>query len=62
MKQILAIKMRDVKLPPTCLHFVMAHELVHLKIPNHSPGYWRMLGRVVLDWERWLERLIKTDI
>lgn len=38
-----------VKLPPACLDYVIAHELVHLKIPNHSPAYWRMLGRVMPD-------------
>jgi predicted metal-dependent hydrolase len=38
-----------VKLPPACLDYVIAHELVHLKILNHSPAYWRMLGRVMPD-------------
>jgi predicted metal-dependent hydrolase len=51
-----------VKLPPTCLDYVIAHELVHLKIPNHSPAFWRMLGRVMPDWERWRERLARIEI
>lgn len=51
-----------VKLPPGCLDYVIAHELVHLRIPNHSPAYWRMLGRVMPDWERWRERLARTEI
>lgn len=51
-----------VKLPPACLDYVIAHELVHLKIPNHSPAYWRMLGRVMPDWERWRERLGRVEI
>jgi len=51
-----------VKLPPPCLDYVIAHELVHLKIPNHSAAYWRMLGRVMPDWEKWRERLGRVEV
>ena len=51
-----------VKLPPVCLDYVIAHELVHVRIPNHSPAYWRMLGRVMPDWERWRERLGRVEV
>ena len=51
-----------VKLPPACLDYVIAHEFVHLRIPNHSPAYWRMLGRVMPDWEKWRERLARVEI
>ena len=46
-----------VKLPPACLDYVIAHELVHVRIPNHSRAYWRMLGRVMPDWEKWKNKL-----
>jgi predicted metal-dependent hydrolase len=51
-----------VKLPAACLDYVIAHELVHLKIPNHSPAYWRMLGRVMPDWERWRDKLMRVEV
>jgi predicted metal-dependent hydrolase len=51
-----------VKLPPTCLDYVIAHELVHLRIPNHSAAYWRMLGRVMPDWKRWREKLQRAEV
>lgn len=51
-----------VKLPAACLDYVIAHELVHLRIPNHSPAYWRMLGRVMPDWERWRETLQRVEV
>jgi predicted metal-dependent hydrolase len=51
-----------IKLPPMLLDYVIAHELVHLKIPNHSPAYWRLLGRVMPDWERRRERLARVEI
>jgi predicted metal-dependent hydrolase len=51
-----------VKLPPGCLDYVIAHELVHIRIPNHSPSYWRMLGRVMPDWKKWRNHLSSTEI
>jgi predicted metal-dependent hydrolase len=51
-----------IKLPSGCLDYVIAHELVHLKIPNHSQAYWRMLGRVMPDWKRWRERLWRVEV
>jgi predicted metal-dependent hydrolase len=51
-----------VKLPMPCIDYVVTHELVHLKIPNHSPAYWRLLGRVMPDWEKWRERLRRVDV
>jgi predicted metal-dependent hydrolase len=46
-----------VKLPPGCIDYVIAHELVHLKIPNHGRAFWRLLGRVCPEWGRWRDRL-----
>ena len=40
---------------------VIAHELVHLRIPNHSPGYCRMLGRVMPDWKNWRVKLARAE-
>lgn len=50
-----------VKLPLSCIDYVVAHELVHLVVPNHSPAFWRMLGRVMPDWKRWRERLASIE-
>ena len=51
-----------VRLPVSCLDYVIAHELVHVRIPNHSPAYWRMLGRVMPDWAKRRERLGRVEI
>lgn len=51
-----------VKLPISCIDYVVTHELVHLLIPNHSPVYWRMLERVMPDWRRWRERLAAIEM
>jgi len=51
-----------VKLSSGCLDYVIAHELVHLRIPNHGPAYWRMLGRVMPDWKKWRDRLAHAEV
>jgi predicted metal-dependent hydrolase len=51
-----------VKLPLSCVDYVVAHELVHLMIPNHSSAYWRMVERVMPDWRRWRQRLATIEL
>lgn len=51
-----------IKLPLPCIDYVVAHELVHLAIPSHRPGFWRMLARVMPDWRRWRDRLARAEI
>ena len=31
--------------PNWVVEYVIAHELTHLKVPNHSPEFWTFLGR-----------------
>lgn len=58
----IAFNLDLVKLPLSCVDYVVAHELVHLVIPSHSPAYWRMLGRVMPDWQRWRQRLATVEL
>jgi predicted metal-dependent hydrolase len=51
-----------VQLPLPCIDYVVAHELVHIKIPNHSPAFWRMLDRVMPDWRKWRHRLSRAEV
>jgi predicted metal-dependent hydrolase len=51
-----------VKVPLPCVDYVVAHELVHLRIANHSPAFWRMLSRVMPDWRKWRERLGRVEV
>jgi predicted metal-dependent hydrolase len=50
-----------IKLSLSCIDYVVAHELVHLRIPNHSPSFWRMLERVMPDWRKWQRRLAAVE-
>ncbi len=37
------------KQPPVCLDYVLAHELTHLRHPDHGKGFWAFLLRVMPD-------------
>lgn len=44
-------------LPPALVEYVVAHELVHLREPHHTPRFWRLLGRVLPDYVQRRDRL-----
>jgi predicted metal-dependent hydrolase len=37
--------------PPSCLEYVIVHELCHLLVPDHSPAFYELLGRLLPDWQ-----------
>lgn len=39
------------KAPLQCIDYVIAHELCHLVHPNHTPPFFRLLQRLMPDWE-----------
>ena len=41
---------KTIRLPPTLIEYVAAHELVHLLEPRHDSAFWDRLERVVPDW------------
>ena len=40
-----------VKAPKRCIDYVMTHELCHLKHRKHGKDYFRLLKKVMPDWE-----------
>lgn len=46
-----------VKVPTTCLDYVIVHELCHLREPNHGAGYYDLLSRFMPDWRHRRTRL-----
>ncbi len=39
------------KAPPQYVDYVIAHELCHLREHNHSPAFYRLLDRLLPNWE-----------
>ena len=55
---VLSFNWRLVLAPPAVLDYVVVHELCHLRVPNHSAAFWRLVGdsrpawREQRDWLR----------
>lgn len=45
------------QLPPPVVDYVLVHELAHLAVRDHSPGFWDLVRTAVPDFERRRERL-----
>ena len=55
----LSFTWRLVMAPPAAIDYVVAHELAHLLVRNHSPAFWRKLGELLPDYrtpQQWLKQ------
>ncbi len=48
---VLNFHWQTIRLPPTLIEYVAAHELVHLMEPRHDGAFWNRLERVLPDWK-----------
>ena len=47
---VLSFHWRVVLLPPALVDYVVIHELMHLREPNHGPGFWAHVAQALPDW------------
>ena len=58
-KGAIALNWRLVQMPAEVSDYVILHELMHMKQPNHSRQFWREVAAVCEQWrlsEAWLRR------
>ena len=56
---LITLNWRLIQMPPAVSEYVLFHELMHLRQPNHSRRFWREVESVCPTWresERWLRR------
>ncbi|WP_310487088.1 SprT family zinc-dependent metalloprotease [Chamaesiphon sp. VAR_69_metabat_338] len=46
-----------VSAPKDCIDYVIIHELCHLRFPNHSKSFYKLLARILPDWQERKDRL-----
>ena len=54
----ITLNYRLILMPPDVREYVLLHELMHLKQPNHSPRFWRLVSAACprfREAERWLK-------
>ena len=40
-----------IKAPKECIDYVIMHELCYLKVPSHGPMFWRLMAKLMPDYE-----------
>lgn len=46
-----------IKAPKKCIEYVLTHELCHLIEPNHSPAFYELQDKVMVDNAMWKKKL-----
>jgi len=46
-KNNISLNINLVRLPPELIDYTILHELVHTRVKNHGPGFWRQLQDVL---------------
>ncbi len=46
-----------IKASRECIDYVILHELCHLKVPSHGPKFWRLMAKLMPDYEERRRRL-----
>ena len=58
-QEVLRFNWRLILLPPEVLDYVVVHELAHLRVPGHTPRFWREVEQTLPDYRQrrqWLNR------
>ncbi len=56
----ITLNLNLIRAPRACIDYVILHELCHLRCPNHSTEFYRLLSIVLPDWKESKLRLEKV--
>ncbi len=51
-KGMLTLNLNLIKAPVDCIDYVIVHELCHLIQPNHGPKFYRILKKIMPDYQK----------
>jgi predicted metal-dependent hydrolase len=46
----ISLNLNLIKMPLSCLDYVIIHELCHIKVRHHGPDFWQMVSRYCPDY------------
>jgi predicted metal-dependent hydrolase len=49
---LLTLNLSLIRASRGCIEYVITHELCHLKHADHGPGFYKLLDKVMPDWEK----------
>ncbi len=55
----ISLSLHLVRLPDELIDYVLLHELVHTRVKNHGPKYWKLLDQVTYGNARRLDKLLR---
>ena len=56
-KGTLTLNLNLIKAPVDCIDYVIVHELCHLIQPNHSPKFYKLIKKLMPDYQKLKNKL-----
>jgi predicted metal-dependent hydrolase len=55
----ITLNLELIKAPKECIDYVILHELCHFKVKHHGPNFWKLMERLLPDYD---ERRTKLNL
>lgn len=58
-KGLITLNLHLIKTPPSCIDYIVLHELCHFVVSNHSQAFYRLVASFLPEWHA-ADELLKT--